>query len=469
MRRIILGSTAIWVVGGTLLAQEPKVSIPGIAPAAPPPIVLVKFGDQKSAGPATQGLQPLATPDGVTIKQVVAPLQAPATLPNPSPPAPIPADESYAPVTPYADAHASEPVKFFGQVDYLLFWMRGNPTPPLVQVLPPSLANFNLNGGNLPPGAGRSIFGEDGVDRGMFNGARVMLGTYFEGAKGWGIDASYLELFQKSDNFAISSPGIPVIGRDFFDTTAQKDSFLRYTTPDGLSTGFIDVHAPTQMYTFDANLRAEGPSMLSDRVDYFSGLRYLNLRDSLTIDSGVSIRDSVGATPFTVLSHEGFKATNEFYAGQVGLETHYHWGCFSIEFTGKFAFGSVHQEARIDGFSTTQVGAAPPTTFPNQSILLVQPSNVGTFTRNRFAVMPEGLVNIGYQITPHIRATIGYDVWDLSSVIRSGQAIDPNVNPSLTKYIAFNQTSPIRQPTFSFANADDWWANGLTLGLSFTY
>jgi hypothetical protein len=372
-------------------------------------------------------------------------------------------------VEPAAGGCSSDEVgRWFGSVDYLLFWQRRDPSPPLVQILPTSLANFEANGGNLPPNAAATVFGAHGTDPGDFSGVRVFLGAYLDDAKCWGVDGSYLQLFQKSDSFAISSAGVPVIGRGFFDVASGKDAFLRYSTPDGSTTGFIRADAPVEMYTFDANIRAQGPSFLSDRVDYLGGFRYLNLRDSNTIDSGATISSPTGGPPFAITSHENFKATNQFYGGQFGVETHYRYGCFTLNFTAKAATGWVKQEVHIDGFSTTQVGAAPVQTFPNQSILYVQPTNAGSFSRNIFAVLPEFMVNLGYQITPHLRATIGYDYLDVTSVQRSGAAIDPQINSSLTKFVLTQQTSTIRRPVFNFSGTD-YWAQGLMLGLAYSY
>lgn len=464
MRRTMLGTVAIWVAGGAVLAgDEPRVNPLGVVPGTPQANVLVPMSDKAPAGPLVQPLQSLVTPVGVTIQTVAAP---PANMPI-ALPAPTEIEPAVVPM-PAAEATLADSERWFGSVDYVLFWMRHNPTPPLVQVLPANLANFNVGSGSLPPGAATSVFGEHGTNPESFSGIRIAGGVYFDNAKCWGVDGSYLQLFQKGESFSIASPGIPVIGRPFFDAAGSTDAFLRYTTPDGLSSGFIRVDAPVKMYTFDGNLRAEGPSLLSDRVDYLLGLRYLNLKDSLTIDSGVTNADPRGGPSFTINSHEGFRARNEFYGSQVGFETHYRWGCYSLEVTGKFAAGWVHQEVRIDGFSTTQLGAATPTLFPNQSILLVQPSNAGTHSRNRFAVLPEGMVNFGYQITPHVRATFGYDALVLSSVERSGDAINRNVNPALTKFIQTQQPSTVQQPNFGF-HADGWWAQGLMAGLAVTY
>ena len=65
-------------------------------------------------------------------------------------------------------------------------------------------------------------------------------------------------------------------------------------------------------------------------------------------------------------------------------------------------------------------------------------------------------------------AAAGYDALVLSSVERSGDAINRNVNPALTKFIQTQQPSTVLQPNFGF-RADGWWAQGLTAGLAVTF
>jgi hypothetical protein len=460
MRRTILASLATWLIGGSVLAGEFQPT--DIVPTAP----------RSPYGAATtQSLVPVNGPS-LPASGPVTPVGFNTSEVPPAPPAPpAVAAEPTVPVGPIeggCNGGCGVDSRWFGSVDYVVGWIRHNPTPPLAQVLPDNLNSFVNSGRDLPAGSGRTIFGENGTDPGTFSGVRVMGGFYFDGPKCWGLDGSYFQLFQKADSFAVASPGSPIIGRDFFNTIAAKDAFLRYTTPDGLANGFIRVDAPAEMYTFDGNVRAQGPSMLSDRVDYLAGLRYLRLKDSLTVDSGATIRQDPTATPFIIQSHESFRALNEFYGAQVGFDSHYHWGCFSVEFVGKLAAGWVRERVRIEGYSTTQEGTATPVVYPNQSVLLVQPSNAGSYSRNKFAVLPEGIVNVGYQITPHVRAQIGYDAIVLSNVERSGVAIDPNVNTSLTKYIAHDKNSDQRSPTFRW-DGDGWWAQGLTLGLAVNY
>ncbi len=51
-------------------------------------------------------------------------------------------------------------------------------------------------------------------------------------------------------------------------------------------------------------------------------------------------------------------------------------------------------------------------------------SNSGQFTRDRFAVVPELGINVGYQITRHVRASVGYTFLYWSSIVRPGDQVD---------------------------------------------
>jgi hypothetical protein len=434
MRRTVLAWVMIWTTGTALAADPPADVAKPTLPAVQPLQTVIPLVPSTDAGPTSP-------PD----------VAAPPVVTSPQPP-------------PVADSF-----RVFGSADYVVGWMRHNPAPPLVQTLPADLANFQANGGKLPPGQTTTIFGSRGIDQGTFDGFRADAGMYLDRCGQWGIDASYLEYAQKSESFSIVSLGAPVIGRYYFDPAGAQNVFLRYTSPDGLSTGYIAANAPAQFYTYDANIRAEGPSVLSDRVDYLLGYRYLNLKDSISIDSAASVRADANSPPFNITSHESFFARNEFWGAQTGFDTYYRWGCFTVQFTGKIAFGEVRERVLIDGVLTTQAGNNPVQVFPNESILLVQPSNAGFHQRTRFAVLPEGLIKLGYQITPHIRFDFGYDALVVSNVQRSGTSIDQNVNPQLTRLLAAQTPSTIGRPFFDYNSSDVWWAQALTIGLAVAY
>jgi len=98
--------------------------------------------------------------------------------------------------------------------------------------------------------------------------------------------------------------------------------------------------------------------------------------------------------------------------------------------------------------------------------LFAQPTNIGEYTRNVFAVVPEGDLQLGYQVTSRWRATVGYTFFYMSDVARPGDQVDRTINPS---FLASPPTlaSPAR-PVFEFKGSD-YWAQGLDFGLEFRF
>jgi hypothetical protein len=358
--------------------------------------------------------------------------------------------------------------RLYGSVEFLLFEMRKGSNPPLVQVVSPEAANIAINTGELPPNAAINIFDQFGTDPNPFTGIKAFAGYWFNPAGAWGAELGYIQLFRESSEFSIISGGIPVIGRNFVDVSAGRESFLRYTHPDGTQRGYIRINAPTQAAGGELNLRYRGATVLADRTEWISGFRYFNLRDALGIDSGASFFTPTGEFLQSFDSAELFKAKNEFYGGQIGVENQYRLGCWTLDIGGKIAFGVVRQELDIQGVVVQTVAGQAPVGFPNNSLLFVQPTNAGSYSRDDFSVLPEFFFRVGYQLTPRVRATIGYDIIALSNVARAATGIDVGVNPNVTQFIVRNQESSAIRPAFDF-DGSDWWAQGLTLGIAVNY
>jgi hypothetical protein len=86
--------------------------------------------------------------------------------------------------------------------------------------------------------------------------------------------------------------------------------------------------------------------------------------------------------------------------------------------------------------------------------------------RDTFTVVPELGLNIGYQLTNHIRAFVGYNFLYWSSVVRPGDQIDPRVNTNLIPPPI--STAGPAVPAFAF-HGSDFWAQGITLGVEFRW
>jgi hypothetical protein len=170
----------------------------------------------------------------------------------------------------------------------------------------------------------------------------------------------------------------------------------------------------------------------------------------------------VPGTQLTVT--DSFKAENEFNGGQVGLIGTMWKGHWSLEGTAKFALGDVHREADIQGFTVVQVPGQP--TVSHQGGLLALSSNIGHYSSDAFAFIPELGLNVGYQLTQKIRLTAGYNFLLLNDFWRAGNQIDLNVNPNLIP--PSTSTAGPARPAFP-ANESDFWVQGIQFGLEFRF
>ena len=100
---------------------------------------------------------------------------------------------------------------------------------------------------------------------------------------------------------------------------------------------------------------------------------------------------------------------------------------------------------------------------------LASGSNSGDYTRNVFAVVPEVGVNVGYQVTDHLRAFAGYTFLYWSSVVRPGDQIDLGLSgtqiPTDSRY---NPTAGPARPAVLLRDTS-FWAQGINVGIEFRY
>jgi hypothetical protein len=127
------------------------------------------------------------------------------------------------------------------------------------------------------------------------------------------------------------------------------------------------------------------------------------------------------------------------------------------------AIGNNKQTVRNNGSTEITDPTATPTTQTFQGGLLTQsPGNIGTFEQNEFAIVPEFGATLGYQLTDHLRATLGYTFLYWSNVVRPGDHINRDVNPKLIQPQVPPITGEIR-PGFEF-DTTDYWVQGLSFG-----
>jgi hypothetical protein len=352
------------------------------------------------------------------------------------------------------------PGRFYASADYLLWWLKNNPAPPLVTTGPPGSFGFLGQPGVVV------LFGNGDISDQLHSGGRFTAGCWFDDCLHcWGIEGSYFFLGETSRGFLSGcvDDDPTLIARPFFNVNPIRgigeDSQL--VCAEGLADGIMTIEATTRLWGAEGNVRRNLCQNAVFRCDALVGFRYLDLDDNLQIAEAV-FAPQTGAVG---RGFDSFSTRNQFYGGQVGavLETRLTQRLF-LECRPKIAFGVTDQDIDIDGgLRLTQGGV---TTF-HRGLLLALPSNIGHYHSNVFAVVPEIGINLAYQLTDHLRARVGYTFLYWSSVVRSGDQIDRFLNAALIPGFGVPLAGPIR-PLNPFQQTD-FWAQGVNFGLELTW
>jgi hypothetical protein len=335
--------------------------------------------------------------------------------------------------------------------EYLLWWTKGEHLPPLVTTSP--VGSPRATAGVLGQPTTTIRFGDTDVDDQARSGGRVTLDAWLTCNQGLGIEASYFILDDRKTNFSDSSD--PIIARPFFNVESLRQDAQLIAFP-GVSTGSIDISAKSEFQGAEVLLRGNWFEDCCRRLDFLIGYRYLRLAESLAINSEsttINTDDNGGNDP-TIDVSDRFRTVNNFNGADFGVFFQRRRCRWSLDFLMKLALGSTNSRITIDG---STVIANNQTTTTTNSGLLTARSNMGTYDRDSFAVVPELGVTVGYDVTCQLRATIGYTFLYWSQIARPADQIDLNVNPGGSAF-----------PQFNFHCAD-FWTQGLNLGVEYRY
>jgi hypothetical protein len=197
-------------------------------------------------------------------------------------------------------------------------------------------------------------------------------------------------------------------------------------------------------------------------VSGLAGLSYLELSETFNLTGSLAgLTGSLYAGQSGTVTDE-FDTRNQFFGAVLGLRAHDAWGPLSLELTGRVALGVSHEILDVSGFY--QDVNAPFAAKSGPYGIFAMPANEGRFTSNEFAAVPEAQVKVGYDLTPWIRVTAGYDFLYDSNVIRPTDQI----NRAIPKGQTFQQdgTSPSTTSPDRLFKTTDFYAQGLNAGLS---
>jgi hypothetical protein len=369
--------------------------------------------------------------------------------------------------------------RFWVSAEYLVWWIRDSHLPPLVTTGPANAAQIP------PPGAlgsstTRVLFGGD-LDHEAFSGGRFTAGLWLNDCQTVGFEASYFFLGSRSNDFTAGSSGAAgssVLARPFFDVSTGLPNVELVAFP-GLASGTVHVHSSSRLQGPEANLLCnlccsaaccdccnECQPAPGYRVDLLGGFRWLESREGLGITEDIQV---LPTSPVFTGDHirvlDQFDTRNEFYGGQIGLRAEVWRNRFFANIAGKVALGDTHQTVDINGGTTVVQPGGP--ALVKQGGLLALPSNIGSYSRDEFSVVPEVDFNVGYQLTNNLRVFVGYTFLYWSDVVRPGDVIDLNVNSTRLPTSLIPPSGPLR-PQFTFRDSD-YWAQGVNFGVQVRY
>jgi hypothetical protein len=347
---------------------------------------------------------------------------------------------------------------FWVRPEYVLSWIRSSTLPPLVST--------GLTTDKSPGAIGlpftKILYGDGPLDFKDRHGFRITVGAALPRAEGeLAIEGSYLTLGGRDQRFQSASPGSPVLARPFFDVIRNaEDSSL--TAYPGFLSGSINVTSSSYLQSEELNVIESFWKCENRRFRALIGLRHVGLHEGLDIQEAATVTAAGPLLGQSVNVRDLFRTTNNFYGGQLGISADLRWRRFTTELFAKAAVGDLQQRVSING-STAFQG----TTFGGG--LLAQSSNIGSYVRDQFSVVPEGGVKVQGAIGRHVLMHVGYSFLYLGNVVRPSYHVDRGVNPNLVPTSAtFGAGGDPARPAFHFQESN-YWAQLFSFGLTIQY
>jgi hypothetical protein len=438
--------------GAEMPVRLPPPEQPAVKKAAPPPAPVI--------APAPKKPDPIVTP--------AEPPPAPILVPNP----PVPPAR-------YQPAAVKEPSGFlpcdycsdgscvYLGAEYLYWWVRSQPVPPLVTTSPPGTPR-ELSGVLGQPTTA-VLVGSGGVNGDGQSGLRLTGGFWIDECHTFGVQASYFFLGSQDAVRPVSSDASGLVSRPFTDVLTGRQASELVGFPGAVS-GVATVTARNDGLRGASVMLRENCYGVGDRnccswmrLDVLVGYAFLGLEEGLSVREDL-VPTTPGVTPgTTVVVQDTFRTRNEFHGAQLGASAQRRMGAFWYQIDGLLALGGTSQTAFIEGSTTNTTPNGMTSVAPGG--LLAQTTNAGLHRRDRFSLVPQLGLKLGYAINEQVQLTLGYNFLYWTGVARPGDQVDLGVNPN--RIPPAMAGGPAR-PAFTFKDGD-LWAQGLTLGVEFSY
>jgi len=320
----------------------------------------------------------------------------------------------------------------------------------------------------------RVLFPTSDLNNDWRSGFYFNFGFWCDECQTRGFETNFFYLGDSNENYSVGSPGTTILTRPFFNATTGAPDTQLVSFPDTQLVSFPGILSGSVSVTSDTNVWGINPNYISNcccgpcgRFDVLLGFYYLNVSDNLNITENLTSlpgqQNVAPGTQFVVNDH--FSTTNNFYGVNIGFAFERRFSHYYLGVRSGIALGVNHQTIDINGSTTITPPGGPATVYAGG--LLTQPSNIGRYERDEFAVLPWVGVRLGCQVTTHLRTYVGYDFAYLSNVVRAGEQIDTRVNTTQIAPRTAGVSGPLL-PAFT-PNESGFTITGVRVGVEYRF
>jgi hypothetical protein len=360
--------------------------------------------------------------------------------------------------------HQAPLPKFWLRSEALLWWSKGSPLS--VPVVTAGSSEDSVPGAIGQPGTS-VLLGNQDFALPSQGGGRFTLGFSFNPEQTWGVEGTYFFLANTSTSQSISASGGPnsaLLSFPYFNPITSQEDASPIALP-GYFAGYAAVSVQSLLQGADVNLLHNIMNNNAVRMELLGGFRYVNFQEELCFRTDSPDVDP--NPPGFFHTYDQFIVNNNFYGAQLGVRASYDRSQFFANATGKMALGSTFEQVSVDGGTYTNIGgfASAPGDY------LSQPSNIGSTTREQFAVVPELNLNVGVRLAPWVSMSVGYSFLYISSVARPGNQAQHVINPNQSFAISNDFPTFVAGPSLPSLSVQNtsFWAQGLNFALEFRF
>jgi hypothetical protein len=258
---------------------------------------------------------------------------------------------------------------------------------------------------------------------------------------------------------ATSGPLLAIPFADVTLGTAQQSSLV--VAQPGVSSGRAWIDDAVEFSGFDAAaLVSLNEHILNPNASLtlLGGIKALSFRERFKFSSGTDFLSGQSQ------SHNDIFLANDSFAGvDLGVRGGFRVRRLTIEATGRTAIGASMTTLYIGAQDSMTMAYSRIQTVPGEG-LFAQPTNVGRWYRQTFSVVPSAQLRVGYDLTSHLRLTIGYEAFFWTHMLRAPNQLDPSIN--LDRAVGLMAGPPRPAPLSNYTN---FWAQGFTAGAQLNY